>query len=78
MYDHINFFVQIENLFHDGDKLSPSASHCYARSVFSMSSLRMLHLSHVDLDDTFYETMEKEAHHSKVSWIHRTLNADNY
>ena len=61
--------VQIENLLHYDDKLGPSASHCYARSVFSMSSLRMIELYHVDLDDTFYETMEKEAHHSKVSRI---------
>ena len=67
---------QIENLIHQEDKLGLSASHCYARSVFSMSSLRMLILTHVDLDDTFYETMEKEAHHSKVSRIYRTSDAE--
>ena len=58
--------MQIENLFHQDDKLGPSASRCYARGVFSMSSLRILELADVDLDDTFYETMEKEARHSKV------------
>ena len=65
------------NLYHWDDKLDPSASQCYARSVFSMSSLRMLELYHMDLDDIFYETMEKEAHRSKVSRIYRTSDAEN-
>ena len=67
--------------FITNDKLeSPLPRHCYARGVFSMSSLRMLELYHVDLDDTFYETMEKEVHHSKVRIKDRSkeqLNADN-
>ena len=76
LYCYPFFLIQIVNLIHQDDKLGPSASHSYARSVFSMSPLRLLDLEDMDLDDTFYETMEKEAHHSKVSEINKTLIAD--